>query len=211
MFDIKYYEQKNSSNFVLDDNRLNLAIQRRNAFKSKYGESAFRHADVLRENCWNFCEKTDSSKTGQQKPEVDSRKKNSNYESKPEKDYTLKQSMTPHIANRLPIDNPSQMKHIFAAKPGHLPDTPKNRSTLVRVANTESLYLGTDRRLNRWYAEKKDRGQYWAEVNQKKVIWDGGYNETPRLWNPETGLKRQLSPNDVRPKSRLQLRGGRKC
>ncbi len=61
-----------NSNFVLDKQRLNLVIQRRNALRSKYGESAFRLADVLRENCWNFCEKTDSGKAGQQKPGADS-------------------------------------------------------------------------------------------------------------------------------------------
>lgn len=56
-----------------NENKFMLAIQRRNALRSKYGESAFRLADVLRENCWNFCEKTDSSKTEQQKPGAASR------------------------------------------------------------------------------------------------------------------------------------------
>ncbi|MBR1715047.1 MAG: hypothetical protein IJ717_08925 [Treponema sp.] len=49
-----------NSNFVLDEQRLNLAIQRRNALRSKYGESAFRLANVLRENRWNFCVYKDS-------------------------------------------------------------------------------------------------------------------------------------------------------
>lgn len=57
-------DNDHNSNFVLDEQRLNLAIQRRNAFKSKYGESAFRFADVLRDGYLMFYENAFDSDFG---------------------------------------------------------------------------------------------------------------------------------------------------
>ena len=45
--------------------------------------------------------------------------------------------------NRL-SSKPPQLKHMFADRPGHLPDTPENRALLESVANNPNNYLGTD-------------------------------------------------------------------
>lgn len=77
---------------------------------------------------------------------------------------------------------------------GHLADTPKNRETLLRVANDESLYVDTDQWGNRWYIEPcKNGGQHWVRVRNGKIN-EGGYNRTPIDWNPKTGLYRPVAP-----------------
>lgn len=105
--------------------------------------------------------------------------------------------------------NPSQLKHIFAARPGHLADTQKNRDTISRIANDASLYAGTDQWGNRWYIEPLGNGgQHWAEVDSSGIIWDGGYNRSSIEWNPKTGLKSPVKPSGkkkipvVKPKKR---------
>ncbi len=111
--------------------------------------------------------------------------------------------------NRLTTNN-SQLKHMFTVRPGHLADTSKNRETISRIANNDSYYVDTDRWGNRWYVEPLGNGgQHWAEVNSSGVIWDGGYNRTPKTWNPGTGLKSPIKPTGkttkkpvVKPKKR---------
>ena len=112
--------------------------------------------------------------------------------------------------NRL-TSNKSQINHMFEVRPGHLADTQKNRDTISRIANDESLYAGTDQWGNRWYIEPlRNGGQHWAQVNSSGVIWDGGYNRTPKEWDPKTGLKNPVKPNaknsvqkpNVKPKKR---------
>ena len=98
------------------------------------------------------------------------------------------------------FDDISQIKHIFAKREGHLADTPKNRATLLRVANDETLYRGTDMWGNKWYIEKcGNGGQYWARVRNGKIN-EGGYNRTPVDWNPITGLYKQIAPVNFKKK-----------
>lgn len=89
--------------------------------------------------------------------------------------------------NRL-SSKPSQLKHMFADRPGHLPDTPENRTLLESVANNPNNYLGTDSMNTQWYAQiQPDGSQIWARV-WNGSIFNGGINEIPREWNPVTGL-----------------------
>lgn len=47
--------------------------------------------------------------------------------------------------SRVSLPNePAQVRHIFGNRPGHLPDTPKNRKLLTDTANTPKYYRGTD-------------------------------------------------------------------
>ena len=89
--------------------------------------------------------------------------------------------------NRL-SSKPSQLKHMFAERPGHLPDTPENRTLLESVANNPNNYLGTDSMNTQWYVQiQSDGSQIWARV-WNGSIFNGGINEVPREWNPVTGL-----------------------
>ena len=83
---------------------------------------------------------------------------------------------------------PSQIKHMFADRPGHLPDTSENRALLESVANNPNNYLGTDSMNTQWYAQiQSDGSQVWARA-WNGSIFNGGINEIPREWNPITGL-----------------------
>lgn len=95
--------------------------------------------------------------------------------------------------NALP-KNKAQTMHIFRKEKGHLVDTPKNRRTLLRIANDKSLYAGTDVFGKDWYIEKcRNGGQHWVSV-KNGIIQDGGYNRSPRTWNPKTGLSAYAKP-----------------
>lgn len=99
--------------------------------------------------------------------------------------------------NSLP-KNAAQIKHIFRKDKGHLCDTPKNRKTLQRIANDESLFVLTDIHGKKWYIEKcKNGGQHWVTVKDGK-IQDGGYNRTPVPCNPKTGLCRPVPPVNLK-------------
>lgn len=89
--------------------------------------------------------------------------------------------------NALP-PNDAQIKHMFRNDEGHLPDTAASRELLLRVANDESCYLGTDENGVKWYAEiQQDGTQVWVRV-WEQTIFNGGVNHQPHSWNPETGL-----------------------
>lgn len=89
--------------------------------------------------------------------------------------------------NSLP-KNKSQINHIFAKRPGHLKNTPKNQKTLIDLINNKSNFKGTDKDGCDWYIKKgKNGSQYWAKV-YKGVLSDGGYNKSPKNWDPDTGL-----------------------
>lgn len=93
-------------------------------------------------------------------------------------------------------EDPSKSAHIFGKRKGHLVDTPKNRETLLRIANDESLYRGTDEHGNRWYVERcGNGGQHWVRVRNGKIN-EGGYNRVPKEWNPKTGLNRAERPKN---------------
>jgi filamentous hemagglutinin len=85
-------------------------------------------------------------------------------------------------------EKPGQIKHIFRDAPAHLADTPANRTLLQGVADDASTTLGTDKFGNVWSARTLGDGtQVWVQT-RNGVIQNGGLNQTPRVFNPETGL-----------------------
>lgn len=77
---------------------------------------------------------------------------------------------------------------IFRDAPGHLPDTPANRSLLQGVADDASTTLGVDKWGNTWSARALDDGtQAWVQTRGGEIV-DGGLNQVPRTFHPETGL-----------------------
>lgn len=93
---------------------------------------------------------------------------------------------------------PAQVKHMFSDRPGHLPDTVENRALLESVANNPENYLGVDSLNTQWYAQtQSDGSQIWARVWDGS-IFNGGINETPRSWNPVTGLNNNPFEQGVR-------------
>lgn len=89
--------------------------------------------------------------------------------------------------NSLP-PNSSQIRHILADRPGHLPDTPRNRQTLVEVANDSDCYVGKSSSGLDWYEKiEPDGSQIWVKV-YNGTISDGGINYIPRPFDPETGF-----------------------
>lgn len=82
----------------------------------------------------------------------------------------------------------SQLKHMFAERPGHLADTAENRALLESVANNPDNYLGVDSMNTQWYAQiQADGSQIWARV-WNGSIFNGGINSVPRSWDAVTGL-----------------------
>ena len=87
-------------------------------------------------------------------------------------------------------DNDSITGHIFRDAEGHIPDTPENRALLEDVANDPANFRGTDKYGNEWYTKiQSDGSQVWVE-SRNGNIFEGGINNTPKLWNLETGLKK---------------------
>ncbi len=98
--------------------------------------------------------------------------------------------LVPRGTARLP-SKPGQVKHIFRDAPGHLADTPANRRLLQRVADDASTTLGMDKFGNVWSARALDDGtQVWVQ-SRNGVIQNGGLNQTPRIFDPTTGLSGQ--------------------
>lgn len=92
-------------------------------------------------------------------------------------------------AIHLPKDD-SQLKHIFSDRPGHLPDTEKNRELLTNLAQDKSKFMGKDKYGNSWNVEVTSSGkQNWVSY-KNNVINNGGQNKKPREWDPETGLNK---------------------
>ncbi len=86
--------------------------------------------------------------------------------------------------------------HIFSkqGRPGHLPDTPENRQLLINTASDRANFLGTDKFGNDWYAKiTPDGKQVWVQVRGNNII-NGGLNEVPRSWHPETGPSSPTKP-----------------
>lgn len=86
--------------------------------------------------------------------------------------------------------NDSQIRHIFRRKNGHIPDTPANRKLLEDVANNEENYMGVDKYGNEWYSRiQSDGSQVWVNT-RNGIIQNGGVNNPPKIWNPDTGYSR---------------------
>lgn len=87
--------------------------------------------------------------------------------------------------------NESQIRHIFRDAEGHVADTPGNRSILQGVANDPAAKLGADKYGNEWSAKMLPDGrQAWTQTRGDTIV-NAGVNETPRTFNPQTGLKAQ--------------------
>lgn len=83
---------------------------------------------------------------------------------------------------------PSQLKHIFANRPGHIPDTEANRALLESVANNPNNYVGTDSMNTQWYSQMLPDGtQAWVRV-WNDTISNGGINQIPKIWDNTTGF-----------------------
>lgn len=84
--------------------------------------------------------------------------------------------------------NESQVRHIFRDSVGHLPDTAASRELLQDVTTDRGAQLGTDRFGNTWFHRIREDGtQVWVQVRDG-VIQNGGVNQTPRPFNPQSGL-----------------------
>ncbi|MCW6511407.1 DUF1073 domain-containing protein [Lichenifustis flavocetrariae] len=96
--------------------------------------------------------------------------------------------------NLLP-DNQSQLKHISRNENGHLPDTAANRQLLQDISSEDRYVLGHDSFGNTWSSKLMDNGtQVWVQVRNGRII-NGGVNETPHEFNPQTGLSAPNRPN----------------
>lgn len=89
----------------------------------------------------------------------------------------------------------NKIGHIFRKDEGHFEvDSLENRKILEDLANDKKNYLGPNRWGNSWYAKLTDDGkQIWAEVRDNNII-NAGINHVPKVYNPITGLSRQLKP-----------------
>ncbi len=84
--------------------------------------------------------------------------------------------------------------HIFRDAPGHLTDTPANRQLLRDVGGDPSSRLGADKFGNTWSARTNPDGtQTWVQTRNGEII-NGGVNQTPRTFNPKTGLSASKPP-----------------
>ena len=93
-----------------------------------------------------------------------------------------------------PILSVDDIPHIFQERIGHLPDTPDNRSLIMELTSDPKNYFEhPDSRGNMW-CEKilSDGSQLWAEVRNGKIR-NGGQNSSPKKWDPETGLSRNIT------------------
>jgi len=94
---------------------------------------------------------------------------------------------------RVEIDD-SRAGHIFRDSDGHISDTPANRQLLESVANDPSAVLGTDKYGTTWAAKiNPDGTQTWVGIRGGKVSY-GGINQTPKSFNPQTGLASPTRP-----------------
>ncbi|HEY6645023.1 RHS repeat-associated core domain-containing protein [Povalibacter sp.] len=82
----------------------------------------------------------------------------------------------------------SRLGHIFRNAEGHLSNTRANRQLLINVANNPKTMLGPDKYGNVWSAlTRADGTQVWVQTRNGRII-NGGVNQTPRIYNPDTGL-----------------------
>jgi len=84
----------------------------------------------------------------------------------------------------------SELNHIFREAEGHVADTPGNRQLLLDVANDVLARLESDQYGNEWSARLLTDGrQAWTQTRLGKIV-NAGINAVPRVFNPNTGLKK---------------------
>jgi hypothetical protein len=102
--------------------------------------------------------------------------------------------VTEVVNNTKPTFIKDDIPHIFRNKTGHLPDTSANRQLLTDLASESNNFLGVDKRGTKWYGKiLADGKQIWAQV-RNGMIRNGGVNDAPRSFNPETGLSKITPP-----------------
>lgn len=90
--------------------------------------------------------------------------------------------------------NENRATKIFGTREGHLPDTSSNRELLVNVANDPVTTLGADKFGNVWSAKTlPDGSQVWVQTRNGQV-WNGGINNPPKSFDPNTGLASPVRP-----------------
>jgi hypothetical protein len=101
------------------------------------------------------------------------------------------------VNNTKLTSNKDSLAHIFRNKEGHLPDTPANRKLLTDLCSDSNNFLGVDKFGNEWFGKICQNGkQAWAQV-RKGIIRHGGLNESPNVFNSETGLCRTVAPKNI--------------
>jgi len=96
--------------------------------------------------------------------------------------------------NRL-TTNQNQLNKMFRNADGHFSsNTATNRNLIEATANNQNNFMGTDSFGNRIFAETQADGrQVWARV-RGDIIREAGINQTPRTFNPQTGLNAPQLP-----------------
>jgi len=98
-------------------------------------------------------------------------------------------------AGKIKIDfHADKISHIFRDIEGHLLDTPANRKALLDMASDPNNYFANaDLNAGNLWCEKilPDGTQLWAQVRDGQIR-NGGLNLIPKIWNPATGLSRNL-------------------
>ncbi len=85
-------------------------------------------------------------------------------------------------------ENDGQIKHMFRAADGHVPDTPANRALFLDLADDPDSYLMHDQWGNVVSARiLQDGRQAWVQV-RNGIIQNAGINNTPRHVHPLRGL-----------------------
>jgi hypothetical protein len=89
-------------------------------------------------------------------------------------------------------ENEGILGHIFRNEEGHLPRTPENYKLIRDLVRNAKNYLGPDMRGNHWWGKILENGkQLWAQA-YKGIVRNGGLNDTPRPYNPKTGLSKLM-------------------
>lgn len=84
--------------------------------------------------------------------------------------------------------------HMFGERKGHVSDTTENRQMLQDVADDPSTTLGSDEHGNIWSGKTREDGtQVWTTTRGDKIT-GGGVNQTPKEFNPKTGLSAPQKP-----------------
>ena len=84
--------------------------------------------------------------------------------------------------------------HIFRNRPGHISDTPENRTLLIDIAQDLSTRQGIDKHGTAWHSQIRNDGtQIWVQVRENKIR-NGGINNPPKSWNAQTGYSASHKP-----------------
>lgn len=87
----------------------------------------------------------------------------------------------------------AHLKHMFARRSGHVPDTPYYRKLVKNLANNPSIPSYTDKYGKIWkFVTRPSGDQVWVTV-RNGVIRNCGINKKPWKWVPGEGLR---SDND---------------